>query len=63
MYSKFIVGFCCRLIILFRIVQTLSSNPNACLGLASEHLSNVMRTLKDSISEDQQKVHQVIFIF
>jgi vacuolar protein sorting-associated protein 11 len=44
--------------ILFRIVQTLSSNPNACLGLASEHLSNVMRTLKDSISEDQQKVHQ-----
>jgi hypothetical protein len=47
----------------FRIVQTLSSNPNACLGLASEHISNVMRSLKDSILEDQQKVNQVAFIF
>ena len=42
-------------------MQTLSSNPNACLGLASEHLGNVMQSLKDSISEDQQRVHQVAF--
>ena len=62
MYGQSNVG-CLRMShVFFRIVQTLSSNPNACLGLASEHLSLVMRSLKDSISEDQQKVYQVAFI-